>query len=212
MIGLLLILASYALVFVFSELLHRRTRTPVDTRKIAHISGGIISAFLPLAVSLPVALGIGIASTLLLLFARQRGLLHSIYANNGSSWGPVFFPLGLTIAAALLWPTNRILFQAGALVIGLGDGFAALIGMRFGRHYYRITGKKSFEGSLAFLFITAVILFFALSILHPGMLLQKKVLQVGFGSILLTVFEGALSHGTDNLFIPTAAGFVLLLM
>jgi len=60
MTGLLIVAISYLLIFSLSEGLYQYRTPAYITRKITHIGGGIISAGLPLFVTLPVALALGV--------------------------------------------------------------------------------------------------------------------------------------------------------
>ena len=60
MIGLIIVLFLYLVVFVLAEGLYRAGTHAQITRKITHIGGGIISASLPFLVTLPVAVALGL--------------------------------------------------------------------------------------------------------------------------------------------------------
>jgi len=60
MTGLLTVCMLYLVVFVLAEALYQRGLEAHLTRKITHIGGGLVSASLPLLVSLPVALVLGV--------------------------------------------------------------------------------------------------------------------------------------------------------
>lgn len=60
MTGLLIVLILYSSVFSLSELLYHRGLSAQLTRKLTHIGGALVSALLPLLVSLPAALGLGL--------------------------------------------------------------------------------------------------------------------------------------------------------
>ena len=60
--------------------------------------------------------------------------------------------VALSICVCWGWLGDRWLALAGLYAWGVGDGFAALVGKRFGRHKIRwrlADGKKSWEGSAA---------------------------------------------------------------
>ena len=59
-VGLLTLLILYALLFGLAEALYRRGVDAEITRKLSHMGGAIISFFLPLLVSLPLALTVGV--------------------------------------------------------------------------------------------------------------------------------------------------------
>ncbi len=58
--GLLVVLILYLFVFALAEVLYRHGTPAKFTRKITHIGGGLISAGLPLFVTLGAALALGV--------------------------------------------------------------------------------------------------------------------------------------------------------
>lgn len=141
---------------------------------------------------------------LILGWTRRAGLLASVHRADPHSFGAVLFPASLALCALLYWPLDHQIFQGAALILGLSDGLAGLIGSRFGRYPYRLTGLKTIEGSASFFLITWLILL-GLSRSQPGLTLNAVALA--FVSALgLTIVEGLFSRGWDNLAIPLVAG------
>ena len=93
-------------------------------------------------------------------------------------------------------------FAAAMLVMGMADGFAALVGTLIDNtHRYKVFGHfKSREGTLTFFFISVIILFVCASFGHLSPSLAK-VLGV---ATLATILENVSVGGTDNLFVPLA--------
>jgi hypothetical protein len=60
MTGLLIVCILYLVVFSLAEGLYQRGVQARITRKITHIGGGLVSAGLPLFISLPAALILGV--------------------------------------------------------------------------------------------------------------------------------------------------------
>ena len=92
--------------------------------------------------------------------------------------------------------------------MGLSDGLAGLVGQYFGRWSYRITGRKTVEGSLTFFGVTVIILLFIASWQNVSLDLSKSWLIIG-GALLLTIVEAVFSRGWDNLPVPLLAGLIL---
>lgn len=106
---------------------------------------------------------------------------------------PIFLAVGLAIAAHFL--PLRAAF-AGALLACLCDGFAALVGMKFGKT--KIIGlKKTYLGTSAF-FISAVAVLFPL-LGGKGALLTAAV---------ASAIEALSIEGVDNLLLPILGGVV----
>lgn len=100
-------------------------------------------------------------------------------------------------------------YQAGYLVAGLGDAAGEPVGVRFGRHRYRVPTLtrvkcfRSLEGSAAVLLVSFAAAALALHGLHYT---TTEVLAGAAGAALCATLVEALSpHGWDNLTTQVAA-------
>ena len=162
--NILIVLFLFSLVFGFAEFLYKRRVASYITRKIVHIGGGVVAALLPIFVNLETVVILGIGFFLLLVVSKRKRFLNSIHEIDDYSIGALLFAPSLTLTAIIFWPLNTIIFQGAALVLGLSDGLAGIIGTKYGRRKYRITGIKTVEGSLIFFLTTVSILFSVLYI------------------------------------------------
>lgn len=209
--GVIIVLLVYAAIFAISELIFSRNHEAETTRKLGHIFGGAWSAFLPLLVSLKVAVSIGIFLTVFLWWTKRQHLLNSIHSINRESVGAITYPIGLVLSAVCFWDAySQMIFPGSALVVGLSDGLAGLYGRKYGRMTYNVTGLKSVEGSCVFFAVTLAILFLILltGATAPGL----SLVLASVGALLLTAVEGLIGKGWDNLVLPIASGLVLHFM
>ena len=120
---------------------------------------------------------------------------------NGAVW--------MCLSAALCAALFREPIAAAALaMLMVGDGAAAVIGRRYGRHRYPFS-PKSLEGSAAF-FLTAVLIalpLLLLSLPYPPLTPQ----QLGAGALTAAVVEALPLPVNDNLRAPLLAGLVMTL-
>ena len=206
--GVVIVLLLYAVIFTAAELVYSRTQGGETTRKLGHMFGGVCSAFLPLLVSLRVAVSLGMFFTVFLWWTKRRHLLKSIHSIQRESVGAIVYPLGLALSALCFWDAHpRLIFSGSALVVGLSDGLAGLYGRTHGRMTYDVTGLKSVEGSCVFFAVTFLILVLVwmAGAATPGL----PVARACVGALALTVVEGLIGRGWDNLVLPVASGFVL---
>jgi dolichol kinase len=85
-----------------------------------------------------------------------------------------------------------------------GDGFAALIGEKYGKHKVSLKNKKSWEGVFTNL-VTCLIVGFIFSIFF-----EIKNIQIIFGSAVATVVE--ILPVKDNLLIPIISALIMKLL
>jgi dolichol kinase len=98
------------------------------------------------------------------------------------------FLFGLSISILFLLPKE--LFLIGSLPLIVGDGFAGVIGYKFGKHKIPWNKQKTLEGSLAFFFVSLISLAIFFNIYISFLI-----------SILATIIESALKKG-ENFLLP----------
>jgi len=202
---LLLTFFAFLLVFVLTEVCTKWLQLNSDlTRKIAHIISGIITFFTPFYLTKWEIFSIGIIFFFLLILTKRFKLIPSIHSVQRKTLGEMYFPLAIAISALLFLPFDVIAFQFGILILGISDAVAALVGLRFGKHSYKILGnKKSLEGSLAFFITSCLIMLGLIGNFNYNFL---------FIVFLLTFVEFALVFGLDNLILPVLAGYLFTLL
>lgn len=187
---------------------------PEMLRKILHTGMGLVAVALPwLFTSAWSVMFLAGSVTILLIGMRliqplRRVLGAMIYDVGRSSWGEIYFALGVT-CLFILCRNEAVLYSVPLLILTLADVASSLIGKHFGRLRFRVQGgSKTVEGSLAFLLIAFVVAEFGVLLYaHRGGL---DILLVGLTLALPTTLVEALAgKGSDNFFVPFAA-FVLL--
>jgi phytol kinase len=123
---------------------------------------------------------------------------------DAANLGTVYFPVSLTVLVTLCW-SGTIPYAAGTvaiLILGWGDGLAALVGENFGRLRFRVPGGiKSLEGTLTMGAVSALVPagVFLFSGITPAAGLIPSVLAI---SCAATLIETLTPRGLDNLSIP----------
>jgi phytol kinase len=131
--------------------------------------------------------------------------LNSKTRNN--NLGTVYYAFSVFILLQLFFfdPNLKVAAGLGILVMGYGDGFAALIGQTLGKHTYTIfRGHKTIEGSLAMWVVSAIVVYGYLSLTTPVVSLWM-VLMI---PILATLIEAISPYGLDNLFVPLITALI----
>ena len=191
-------------------------------RKLLHIMAFTFAALMiwtcdgwPAAVLAPLIAAAAIFPVLT-VFQRRPWYAHMLVQKSPGevrrSMVMIFF--ATAAVAAVAWGVfgKKLLAAAAILMWGVGDGAAALVGIPFGKHKVHLRGtdgKKSWEGSLAMLLVSALcgtlVLF-----LRGGYALSRAL-----GTALFAAFAGAaaelFSPGEyDTLTVPAAVTAALL--
>jgi len=210
LLGAGVVSGAFLLLLVAAEAWKRfGSPKPEWTRKLVHVAGGLVCLVLPFVVSSPwIVLCMALGLTGLFTLAARTGVLRSLHGVARSSRGVEYYPIAIFLTF-LLAGDQKWLFVAAVLALAVGDGFAALIGGRYGVIRYEVEeSDKSLEGSLVFL----VIVFLAVHL--PTLLMTDlprvtSVLGAVLVAALVTGVEAISRRGTDNLFVPLAVVIIL---
>ena len=224
------LILSYVYAFgllVSVEAIGRRLRWPHDlTRKIIHIGAGMwIWGILALFDHWTFGL-IPFATFIVLnyLFYRQR-LFQAMDAADATP-GTVYFAISITVLFAVFWRTDgtvdRVPIAAAAVMaMTLGDAFASIVGVRWGRHIYSLFGHpRSWEGTITMAVVSFLAIFLTWRLL-PGSSLSPNSIPLAPGmalwhaalaSVVAALAEGTAPAGTDNLTVPLFTGAALYVL
>lgn len=115
--------------------------------------------------------------------------------------GTVFYAISLLIVVILCFGffKNTIIGLVGILVMGYGDGFAAIAGKSIkSKEFSILGGKKSLAGCSTMLIISLIIISCALAYFNVQYWYIKSIII----AIVATIFEAISVKGTDNLTVP----------
>jgi phytol kinase len=187
---------------------HRWIPSSEWSRKAVHLSMGTICLFFPFLFeeAWTVDLLAGLAILSLWILKRSLSPLSSVLQSVGRlSFGEFLFPLSVAIVFRLSNEMPYAYFTSIG-ILSYADAAGALIGKRFGRHFYRTPGgHKSIEGSLTVFIVSFVISWMSLYHLDSS----KRVAISFIVACGATLIEGILTIGLDNLLLPLSI-FALL--
>ncbi len=124
----------------------------------------------------------------------------------------VFFMFGLVIIITEGVFKDQYLALASVYAWGVGDAFAALIGKKFGKHKFTgkfLSGKKSFEGTLA-MFISSFISVFVILLLRGSINIGLLILISAVTAAASAACELYTKNGMDTITCPLASMTVLI--
>jgi phytol kinase len=210
LIGLILVYGYVALLLVISEKVLKKY--PKFSRKFLHIMVGNVLFILPFFTSQFIITFLAAAPFIVLTFLMSPYSpfkLHDKISSSGHGFGLVYYSISWTVLAFFFYNQPWII-AVGIAAMSYGDGMAALIGERYGKHKYNISGDiKSFEGSIGMLFVLIITLgmvLFYYNVTIPNLLIIPLV------ALVATIFEGITPKGLDNLTACFSAVGVYLFM
>lgn len=188
-------------------------KDPEIVRKIVHIGTGNV-ILLAWWLNIPASLGItaSILGSVVTLLSYRLPILPGINSVGRQSLGTFFYAVSFGVLIAWFWYLQQPQYAAlGILVMTWGDGLAALIGQRFGKHKYKVFGaQKSWEGSLAMTLVSYLVS----SLILLGV--QGNIWQTWVISLLVAVVATALEAvsllGIDNLTVPLGSAALAFLL
>jgi len=207
--GVLLVYIYVVILLIVSEKL--LDKWPELSRKFLHIMVGNVAFLLPIFqtswVMAFVAAGPFILFTFLMSPYTPIKSIKGRTSAAGHSMGLVYYAITWTILAYLFFD-NMVIIAIGILAMSYGDGFASIIGIRFGKKKYNVFGdQKSYVGSFAmfvFTFITTVV-----ALVYYSIPLSSYVFLVLLGiAVVAAIVEGLTPKGLDNLSVPFVVAFL----
>jgi uncharacterized protein (TIGR00297 family) len=177
-------------------------------RKSVHLITGLLIFYLTFHMSRQNLLILFIAGTVFSFASYFIRRFNYIHVTGNSSWGTLFYPVGILLSFLILYNMPIKYFQISLLFLAVSDTIANIGGylVTGNPHFTILSEKKSAVGIMGFT-VTAVLIAIAL--------LPASNPETFFYALLVVVcaihFEAISFKGSDNLFIPlgTAAFFYL---
>ncbi|MFP4178003.1 MAG: diacylglycerol/polyprenol kinase family protein [Acholeplasmataceae bacterium] len=208
------LLLSYALVFsvIGVATLLQRTKVLGDegARKFIHIgvSNWWILAMLTFD---DVLLALIPPFTFILLnyYSYRTNLIKSMERGGKGNLGTVYFPVALFVLVAITFGFGEPMIGAiGILILGYGDGFAAIFGKAYGKR--EIANGKTVTGTIA-MFISSLVVALILFVIAWPSHAHLALAVAG----VATLIELHTPKGFDNLSVPLGTSlftYLLLLL
>ena len=178
-------------------------------RKIVHIGIGNV-ILLAWWLQTPAWLGIGasIAFSAIAFLSYRFPILPGINGVGRKSLGTFFYAVSIGLLISYFWTIEQPEYAVlGVLVMTWGDGLAALVGQRFGKHPYTLWGiQKSWEGSLT-MAIASFIVSSSILVSVQGNSWQSWIISLAV-ALWATGLEAFSKFGIDNLTVPLGSAAV----
>ncbi|MCY7332401.1 MAG: SEC59/DGK1/VTE5 family protein [Pseudanabaena sp. CAN_BIN31] len=201
-----------SLVFGVSEILHRFNQDPELVRKVVHIgTGNVLLIAWWLHIPTWICISAGVIFSAIALASHNINILSMLNDVGRKTYGVFYYALSITILVTVLWEHHPQYAVIGVMVMSWGDGMAALIGKRFGKHtFIHLGNKRSLEGSFA-MFVTSLIVIISILGIANGFRLKDIGIAIPIAAIA-ALLEAFSPGGTDNLSVPlSSAGLSYIL-
>ena len=205
------VVAAYlGMIVLISDILSRFWAVNGEiTRKVVHIgTGNVILLAWWLQIPAWVGVSASIVASIVTLVSYKLPILPGVNSIGRKSFGTFFYAVSMGILVGYFWGIHQPQYAAiGILTMSYGDGMAALIGQRYGKHKYKVGGMtKSWEGSLTMFLISYLICNIILIFTFANTWQNSLI------SILLAIFATGLESlswwGIDNLTVPIGSAFI----
>jgi len=205
-----IVTAYLGVIILVSESLHRFWAVDSEvTRKVVHIgTGNVILLAWWLQIPAWVGVSASVLASIVTLVSYQIPILPGVNSIGRKSLGTFFYAVSMGILVAYFWNIEQPQYAAiGILTMSYGDGMAALIGQRFGKHSYRVGGMtKSWEGSLT-MFVVSYVVCNGILAFTLGSTWQNVFVSVVV-AICATGLELFSWWGIDNFTVPIGSAFI----
>ncbi|MCE2887700.1 MAG: diacylglycerol/polyprenol kinase family protein [Pseudanabaena sp.] len=193
------------LVFLASEILRRLKQDPELVRKVVHIGTGnvlLIAWWLHIPTWLCVTAGVTFSA--IALASHYTNILPMIHDVGRKTYGVFYYALSITILVVFLWDSHPQYAVIGVMVMSWGDGMAALIGKRFGKHsFVHLGNKRSLEGSFAMFVTSLIVMIGILGITHS---IHTRDITIAIPvAAIAALLEAYSPGGTDNISVPLSS-------
>lgn len=201
------LLISYGFVFLVIGLSRIVSRFGKEaSRKFVHVGVAHWWILAMIFFKTPGMAVIGPITFVLLNYLSYRFDLFSAMERHGGrgDLGTVYYALSLAILSWLTFGARSAPYvgAVGVLIMGYGDGFAAIVGQRYGRRKIHFSGTtRSLEGTLTMLGVSFAVCLTVLSICAPAHALVASLTV----AVVATLAEALTPLGFDNLTVPLSA-------
>lgn len=209
LIGFIVSVIYIASILVISMFLSKKGEE--ISRKFVHIMlSNIWFIYLFFIDSLVVACILPALFVLINILSYKFKLIKSMERENNDGFGTIYYAISILIISAFSYYLNiPMIGTLGVLVMGYGDGFAAIIGKGVNSPKYRIGNTtKSLAGSLTMLIVSMIISCIVLNLLGAEYFVLKAICI----SVLATILEAISIKGLDNISVPVILTALVYLM
>jgi len=197
-------IVTLALIFTSEQIRKSGKTYPEFTRKLSHISAGLLGiSFYYIFNAWWAVLVYTAAFSILLTVAYHQKALHSIHGVERETWGAQIFPISVGLCfAAQYWLKIPEAYCPAILTLTFADPAASAVGRRWPIVKYNFLGSnKSIAGSTAF-FMAALTVSIVFNSFFSNQLIPFNTLVLA--CVVATIMEATVGRGFDNIAVPAS--------
>lgn len=200
----LCLIGVFILLVATEELFSKKYLRGEYLRKFLHITVGSFVAIWPWFISWQAIRLIGAAMLIGVLVNHHLKIVKFNHISR-KTYGDILF--AVVIVAAALLTSSKIFLALAILHLSLADGFAAVVGEKYGKTWrYKVFNQtKTVIGSMTFWFLSVCILGAGALFAHNSVGFKNYVLLLLLLPPALTYLENISPFGTDNIVVPIVA-------
>lgn len=194
------------LLLMVNEMWWRKHKSHGElSRKFVHIAVGCFVAFWPFFLSWGQIELLSVAFLIVVGLSKYLRIFSAIHSVQRPTQGELFFALAVGIVAVVTH--DEWIYAVALLQMALGDGLAAVIGVRYGRHsrYKVFDATKSVIGTFTF-FAVAIVLLLGYQHFSGATITLPYLLVLATSSSFI---ENIGVYGLDNLLVPLLIAYPL---
>ncbi|MEM2458491.1 MAG: SEC59/DGK1/VTE5 family protein [Archaeoglobaceae archaeon] len=204
------LLSVYVYVGFLVLISERAIKNELIGRKFLHIMVGNIAFLLPFFESREVMTFLAAFPFVILTFFMSPYSpirIQSKTTLSGHALGLFYYSIAWTILAFFLFE-RRDAISMGIVAMSYGDGFASLIGTKYGKRKFSIFGAtKSLEGSLA-MFLASFAMFAVIQLYYIG---EVSLIILPL-ALFAAIIEAITPKGLDNLSVSIAIALLYVML
>lgn len=144
------------------------------------------------------------------IFSYKYKIIDSMERDNSDSLGTIYYPISLFFLVIFSYLIkDKIISGIGILILGYGDGLAALVGKKYNK--IKLLNNKTLFGTLT-MFIISTIISTIFLIVFKDLKTITLILVVFITAVSATILELFTKKGLDNLTIPIGVTIILYLL
>lgn len=144
------------------------------------------------------------------IFSYKYKIIDSMERDNSDSLGTIYYPISLLFLVIFSYLIkDKIISGIGILILGYGDGLAALVGKKYNK--IKLLNNKTLFGTLT-MFIISTIISTIFLIVFKDLKTITLILVVFITAVSATILELFTKKGLDNLTIPIGVTIILYLL